>query len=276
MTHDLSSVAAEFAYHVFLALFPFFIFVGGVGGFVADLFGVANPTEEIMNVMGKSLPPDSASVFRTQLEGVISSRNVGLVSASIAGSLWVSAGGIATLMKGMNRIYEVRETRPWWRRSLLALAITVLGGVSLVLAFSLLILARFYGLEVAEWLGLAGTAARAFALALWPVIALFVLLTFTYIYWFTPNVDLTVRSLLPGSLLFTIAWLIFTLLFSFYVGNFGSYNATYGTLGTVIVVLVWLYLSSYLIFLGAEVNASLARRSHGSSTAVTAFRSSET
>ena len=134
---DIQGLAAELAFRFFLALFPFFIFLAALGGFLTDILGVNNPTEEIINLFGESLPPDTESVLRTQIDAVVASHNAGLLSIGAVGALFAASGGVGTIMKASNRAYKVRESRPVWLRYGLSLALTLLGVVLLVTAFVL-------------------------------------------------------------------------------------------------------------------------------------------
>ena len=254
---DISGRAAELAYRFFLSLFPFFIFLAALGGFVADMVGAANPTDEIMDLLGDNVPADVASVLRTQLEQVIESQNAGLLSIGILGALVTASSGIATLIKGMNRIYGVKEARPFWKRYLLSLGITLFAGGALIIAFFLFVVGQVYGLKIANEVGLEGQAAQLITFARWPVVLLTVLTAVAFLYWAAPNAKQPFRWITPGALVFAFAWLLLNYLFGLYLSNFGSYNATYGALGSVVIVLLWFYLTSFLLLLGAEINAVL-------------------
>ena len=256
---DLSGAAAELAYRFFLALFPFFIFLAALGGFIADLLNVANPTEEIMSSLGRSLPPDAASILRKQLDTVISSRDVGLLSIGILGAIWAASSGIGSVMKSLNRVYNVRETRPYLKRVLLVVGLTALAGGTLIGAFILLILGQVYGLELADKIGIGGIAAAFFTWGRWPVVFLVVMTAASFLYWAAPNMHLPFHWISPGALLFAAGWLVMSYLFGLYVTNFGSYNVTYGTLGGVVAMLVWFYFTGLILLTGAELNLILAR-----------------
>lgn len=256
---DLSGAAAELAYRFFLALFPFFLFLAAMGGFVADIFGISNPTQEIMDLLGQSLPADAASVLRTELESVVESRDGALLSIGIAGAIWASSSGIGTIVKGMNRIYEVKETRPIWKRYLLNVGLTILGGVFAIGSFVLLFVGQLAGSQIAGELGLADETAAVIQVARWPAIIAMLIVATAFLYWAAPNVKLPFSWITPGAVVFIIGWIIMSIGFGFYVANFGSYNATYGTLGGIVILLSWFYLTSFLFMLGAEINAVLAQ-----------------
>ena len=257
---DVSGGAAELAYRFTLALFPFFIFLAAMGGFVASAFHIENPTDQIMNQLGNSLPSDTSSVLRTQLTGVIGTHNAGLLSVGIIGSIWAASSGIGALMKTTNRIFDVEEKRSTLRRYVIAITLTILGAGLLVVTFALFFTGQIYGQEIAGNIGLQGAAATAFTFARWPIAVCMILIAVAILYWQAPATDVPLRWITPGALFFAIAWLVATYLFGLYVANFGSYNATYGALGGIVVLLVWLYLTGFLILTGAELDAVLAQR----------------
>ncbi len=256
---DVSGAAAELAYRFTLALFPFFIFLAALGGFVASAFHIQNPTDQIMNQLGNSLPKDTSNVLRTQLTGVIGSHNAGLLSFGIIGSIWAASSGIGALMKTTNRIFDVTEKRSTLRRYAIAITLTLLGAGLLVVSFTLFFTGQIYGPQIAGNIGLQGPAATAFTLARWPIAICMILVAVAILYWKAPNTDVPLRWATPGALFFSVAWLVATYLFGIYVSHFGSYNATYGALGGVVVLLIWLYLTGFLILTGAELDSVLAQ-----------------
>ncbi len=267
---DLSGGAAELAYKLFLALFPFLIFVAALGGFIADALNIQNPTDQLINQIGSSLPADVISVLRKQMHQVVEGKNSALLSVGILGALWSSASGVGTVMKVMNRIYDARESRGRLRRYATAIGLTLVAGVSILASVVLLVVGEAYGINIAQSIGFSGSDATLITLARWPVIVLMLLLAVAVLFWAAPNVTLPFRWLSPGALVFVALWLPFTYFFGLYVANFGSYNATYGTLGGVVVLLVWLYLSSFILLFAAEINAVLAEEAASSEVKKTA------
>ena len=256
---DLSGSAAEMAYRFFLAVFPFFIFVAAAGGFLTSRAGLNDPTTKIMDAIGRSMPPDSASVLQRELTNVITNRSPTLISIGILGTIWASSSGISTLMKGMNHALEVKETRPIWKRYLISLGLTAFGGIAIIGAFTILVAGQVAGVEIARQVGLEGAAAALFSLVRWPATALLLLIGVDLIYWVAPNVQLPFKWITPGAMFFVVGWLIATFGFGLYVSNLGSYGATYGTLGSVVVLLIWFYLTAFILLAGVELNAVLVQ-----------------
>jgi membrane protein len=256
---DVSGLAAEMAYRFFLAIFPFFIFLAALGGFVAGAINVENPTDNVMDLIGDALPEETATVFRGELENVIEGQNPGLLSVGIIGTILAAAGGMNTVIKGFNRVHRVEETRKFWQKYALTIGMVVLAGAAIIAAFFLMVAGQVFGMAVAEEIGLGTIAGRLFTLARWPVVAFMLLLAAAFLFWIAPNIKLPFQLISPGAVVFVVIWLVATYAFGFYVSNFGQYNATYGALGAVVILLLWFYLSSFVLLIGAEINSLITR-----------------
>ena len=257
---DAGILASALAYRFFLALFPFAIFLAALAGFITRIFNIENPTNRIINTIGSTLPSDVSSVLRTQLEGIISSRNAALLSVGLVGTLWAAAGGVNALIKATNRAYDVTETRPIWERYALAIGLTMFAGVMVLASFLVLVIFQTYGTKIADKIGLGGVAAALLPLARWPIAIVIILLAVGIIYRVAPNARLSFKRVLPGTVLFAAVWLIATELFGIYLAHSNSYQSTYGTLGAVVILLVWFYLTAFILIVGAELNAVLEKR----------------
>jgi membrane protein len=155
----------------------------------------------------------------------------------------------------MNRAYDVEETRPFWKRYLLAIGLTLLAGSVLVGAFLLLVAGQIFGRQVAAGLGLTGLFEIAVRYGRWPTIVLLLSIAAVILYWRAPNLHLKLPWIAPGAVLFVVGWMAATYLFTMYVATFGTYSATYGTLAGVAVLLIWFYLIAWILLVGAELNA---------------------
>ncbi|MEX1022594.1 MAG: YihY/virulence factor BrkB family protein [Dehalococcoidia bacterium] len=254
---DVTGAAAELAFRFLFALFPFFIFLAALASFGAEWLGIEDPTQRIISQIGNALPSEGASVLEGQLSAVFESRNAGLLSFGAIAALWAASTGTKTMMKGMNRAYDAEEDRPFLQKQAVGLGLTLLGGLSFIAAAVVLIVGQVVGSDIAAALGLGEVWSVAVNIARIPVVILVLLDGVAFIYWATPNVDIPFRSVLPGAIAFVVTWVVFTLGFGFYVANFGAYEATYGALGGVIVLMMWLYITSLVLLAGAEVNAIL-------------------
>jgi membrane protein len=164
-------------------------------------------------------------------------------------------------MASLNRAYDVQEGRPFWKVRLLAILLTI--GLSFFIIISLILLT--FGPQIGAWIAEQVGLSRAFTLAWnilrWPVIVSLLILAMALIYYLAPDVEQQWQWITPGSIVAVIGWLAASLGFSYYVNNFGSYHVTYGSIGAVIVLLTWMYVSGLLILVGGEINAEIEHAS---------------
>lgn len=251
---DVPGLAAELAYRFFLALFPFAMFVAGLGGFIARQLGVGYPASQATDQLTGALPPEAATLLGRELDRVVSNHSAGLLSIGLLAAAFFATGGTNALIKAMNRAFDVEETRPFLRKYLLALGLTVLAGASIVAAFVLLVVGQVAGTEIARQLGLGGAAAAAISVVRWALTIVFLVMAVLVLYRLGPNVRLDLRAVLPGAVTFVAGWIVATLAFGVYVANFGSYGATFGALAGVAILMIWFYLTAFILLLGVEIN----------------------
>jgi membrane protein len=257
---DVGDFAAGLSYRLFLALFPFFIFITALGAFIAQLAGIDNPSDRVLERFGDALPSDARSILETQLTGVLGEQKPGLLSVGLIGTVWAASGAMGALMKATNRMYDVEETRPFWKRTGIALGLTLLGGLFFIGAFALAIAGQFVGSAAVDTVGLGGGTAMGVMVLGYAGALVLLMMAMAFLYWAAPDARLPFKWVSPGAVLFALGWVAATAAFGLYVANFGSYNATYGALGGVVILLVWFYLTSYILLAGAELNAMLAQR----------------
>lgn len=254
---NLGLLAAGIAFNAFLATVPLLTVV-------VLTYGLVTSPEEVarhIGVLTRTLPQDAANLVASQLRQIAqaggTSVGLGLI-ASIAIALFGALRGATGLMVALNIAYEVDERRSFLGQTMTAVAITFGGTLTFILAS--------IGVSIANMLGdllpaLGGATQTILKIAFWVLAALCLSLVLAAIYAWAPNRECVKwRWVTPGSAVATLVWIAATGAFSFYVGNFGNYNATYGALGAVIVFLTWLYLSGYIVLLGAELNQVVARR----------------
>jgi membrane protein len=258
---DVAGLSAELAYRTFLELFPFFIFLSMIGGVAETSLHIYNPVRQILDLLTQSLPQGAADPIRQQLESVLGTQQ-GLVGLPIVGVLWLAAGSGASLLKAMNRIYEIEETRPFWERYLVGLWLTILAGSVLVLVIAIMSLGQFLeqqagGDSAPGWFQVVAGFAR------WPLLVLVLLLEASVVFRVAPNTKPPWGVITPGATVFVVGWLLASTLFVLYVDKSGGYAATYGVLGGVVVLLLWLQITAYALLLGAELNDILEHPTAG-------------
>lgn len=251
---DCLGLAAQLAFYFLLALFPALLFVVAILGYLP----VQNAMAELLTIVSTVAPPDLVDLLAGQLEATTDEGRAGLATLGLVGALWSSSAAMAAIIKAMNRTYGVAEWRPWWRRRILALALTGAAGLFIALALLLMLTGSDVAMSAARRLGMGDMAAPVWAIVRWPAIVGLVILALDVVYYVAPNRSQRWAWVTPGAVVATVGWVASSLSFKLYVTHFGSYNATYGAIGGVIVVLVWLYLSGLAILIGAEINSVLA------------------
>lgn len=250
---DCPGLAAQLAFYFFLAVFPALLFLVSLLAYVP----LGATLSEAVTRLEAILPAEIVSLIREQIEQVAAGSHGGLLTIGIAGAIWSSSSAVTAIIAALNRAYDLEEWRPWWKRRILAVLLTVAFAVFVVLAFAFVV----GGAELAEWLagqiGAGETFAAVWAVAQWPLAFALVVIAVDLVYYFAPNAETESVWLTPGSLLATTLWLIASAGFKVYVQNFGSYSAVHGAIGTVIVLMLWLYLSGFALLVGAELNAEI-------------------
>ena len=256
---NLTDWAAALTYYAVLALFPGLIVLVAILGLAGQHPETTNTLLDIVRDVG---PASAVDTFRGPIESVVKSSGgaSALLGVGLLGAIWSASAYIGAFIRAVNVIYEVEEGRPFWKLRPLQIAITVAMVLLLALvAISIVVtgpLARSIGAAV----GLGDTAETIWGIAKWPVIVVIVMGMFAVLYYIAPNVrQPRLRWVTPGGVVAVLAWLVVSLGFAFYVANFGSYDKTYGSLGGVVVFLIWLWLSNLALLFGAEFDAELER-----------------
>ncbi len=254
---ELTDRAAALTYYGVLAIFPAILALVSVLGLVGS-----SATQPLIDNLGKVAPGEAKTIFTTAIENLQKSRGAGgvLFIVGLAGALWSASGYVAAFMRASNAIYEIEEGRPFVKKGLVRLGVTIVLVVLLAVSALAVVLTGGLADQVGQVLGIGKSAVTVWDIAKWPVLLLIVSFMFAILYWASPNVKQPgFRWLSPGGLVAVTVWVLASAAFAFYVANFGSYNKTYGALGGVIIFLVWLWLSNTAVLLGAEFNAELER-----------------
>lgn len=254
---NLTDWAAALTYYAVLSVFPALIVLVSVLGLLGD-----SATQPLLDNIATAAPGPAQEIFTNAIEGLSASQGAAgvLFVVGLAGALWSASGYIGAFMRASNAIYEVEEGRPFWRLRPLQIAVTVVMLLLLVVSATAVVITGGLAEEVGGLIGVGDTAVAVWDVAKWPVLVLVVALMFAILYWAAPNVRHPgFRWVTPGGITAVVLWLLASAAFAFYVANFGSYNKTYGSLGGVVVFLVWLWISNIAVLLGAELDAELER-----------------
>ncbi len=256
--NELTGYSAQLAYYFFLSLFPFMLFLTTLLAYLP----AQHRTQTVLSILAKILPTQALTLVKGNFEGLLHQHQSGLLSFGVAFALYSASNAITAISAGMNQAYGVREERPYWRVLLMAVLLVLALALVFMIAFAIF----FFGPIAANALaGRLGFRLLPFVLDIirWPIVLLAVILATALLYYFTPNVRQSWRWLTPGSLFAVFGWIATSLLFAFYVNNFGSYNKTYGSIGAVIVLLTWMYLGGLVLLIGGQINAVIKRAGEG-------------
>ncbi|HET8657501.1 MAG TPA: YihY/virulence factor BrkB family protein [Micromonosporaceae bacterium] len=251
--------AASLTYYGVLALFPSAVVVIALVGLVG---GDDGATDTLLGILRDVLPPESAESLEKPIEEVAKARTPAkvLLSFGVIGALWSASGYVGGFTRASNAIYEVQEGRRWYVLRPLQLAMTAASLALLAILAGALVISGPVAEAVGDALRLGELPLRAFEIGKWPVLLVIASLLLSLLFWIAPNVaQPRFRWLTPGGTVALLAWVVMSAGFGFYVANFGSYDVTYGSLGAVIIFLVWMYLGNCAVMLGVEINAEVER-----------------
>lgn len=257
--HDVSGLAAEIAYRFLFAVFPFGLFVAALSGVAAGVLRIDDPSGKIIAGLGDNLPPSIAEAIQPELERLFASASNTVLWFGALAALWAATGGTNALVKGIHRAYGVPEQRPFLLRYAVAVGLTLLAAAGVIASFVTIVGGALITQELAEQFGLQAQAFTVLQLLRWPAVFVALTLAVAILYRYAPSIVIPWRWILIGAAAFTLGWLAATVALGWYAGNVADYGATYGSLGAVIVLMLWFYITSALLLVGAELTAALAR-----------------
>lgn len=263
--------AAALAYYFLFALFPALLFLTSLLGML-PLQGLM---ERLIAYAEQAMPGDAASIVRRTLTEIQTGARGGLLSFGALAALWAGSNGMASVMTALNAAYGVADARPWWKRRLLSIVLTFGFALFIISALVLIVFGPRIGESVANWLGFGDLFALAWNLVNVPVVVFFVLLGIALVYYFAPATKQHWRWVTPGSVVGLVLWLAMSYGLRLYVTSFADYGATYGSIGGVILLMLWLYLTGIALLVGAEINAEIEQAA-AERGAVTAKAAGET
>jgi membrane protein len=253
---DVFGAAAKLAYYFLLALIPLLIFLTSIIGLV--LGAGTGLRRALFNYLSQVMPSSAFQLIDKTILEVSNASGAGKISFGLLAALWAAASGVGAMMDSLNTAYGSKERRPWWKQRLVALILTVALSVLIIGAVTVI----FGGSKIAERLGTSYGFSDAFIMTWkilqWPVALAFMLLAFALIYYFAPDVRTHKwKWITPGSVIGVVLWLLVSFAFKGYLHFFDSYSKTYGSLGAVIVLMLWLYLTGAAVLVGGEINAEI-------------------
>jgi membrane protein len=250
-------MAAALSYYFVLSLFPALIFLSAVVAYLP----INNLFDQVIALMSTFVPSDSMGLVRKVLSDVITPNRSTFLSFGILGTLWATSGGFSAAIEALNIAYQVEDNRPFWRTRLLAIGLSFLVGALLLTALGVMIVGPQFGEWLAARIHMSWIFPKVWPYIHWTVAVLFAVLAVEFLYFLAPNVKQRFWSTLPGAVLAVGAWIGLSYGLGVYFRHFGYFNKTYGTLGAAVALMMWLYWTGFVMLVGAELNAELAKQS---------------
>ncbi len=253
---DVFGRSAELAYYFFLAVFPALFFVVSIFGIIAH----GNPKfqQQLMTYMGSMMPGQASGLMKQTLQQIIQASSGTKLSLGLLAALWTASGGMSSMMDVLNITYDVDEGRPFWKKRLVAIALTIAVSLLVIVAIILIL----YGGDIANMVfgkvGLGSVFNMVWKVVQWPVAILCVVVAFAIVYYAAPDVKQPAwHWVSPGAVVGVGLWVIASIAFRVYLQFSNSYNKTYGALGGVIILLLWFYITAFSFLTGSEVNSEI-------------------
>ncbi len=248
----VGDVAGSLTFFAVLALFPFLLFLVSL----ASLFIDPTSAQALIKELSQVAPPDVTNILSERIQSLAQDNSVGLLTVGALGAIWSASSGIVSLMKALNTAYGVEEGRPFWKVRGLAIGMTLVTAAISILAAVAAVAAPAIGKA------LGGPMETVITWLRLPVAGLLMMFVWALLYWALPDVEhKSFKFITPGSIIGVIVWVVASWGFSVYVQNFGKYDANYGALGGVIVMLLWMWITAQVLLIGAEINAILEHKS---------------
>jgi membrane protein len=258
---DIFGRAAQLSYYFLLALFPLLLVLINVLGYMAQE-GTAF-REQLLTYLAAVMPRSAIALVRTTLTEISEASGTGKVSFGLLAALWAASNGMGAISDTLNTAYNVKERRPWWKVRIISVCLTIALAILILAALAIVLNGGTIGEALAARYGFGDVFTIVWKIVQWPIALVFVLTTFNLIYNFAPDLPQGTRSwITPGAFVGVGLWLIVSFGFRAYLSFFDSYSVTYGSLGAVIVLMLWFYLTGVAILIGGEVNSEVSHRKH--------------
>jgi membrane protein len=251
--YNCLGMAAQLAYYFFFSLFPALLFLIAV----ASYFPISSLIDDIVSALGQFAPPEFLSIVTDQIRKISGDKQGGLLTLGILTALWTSSTAMTAIIDTLNHAYSVEDGRPWWKVRLIAMALTIGVALFVLVSFALVIVGPQLAEPLARSLGLGAALEWTWRILDWPLAFTLASFGIAMVYYFAPDVDQLWSWLAPGTIFATLLWMSASLGFRYYVINVTRYTETYGALGGAMVLLLWFYLSGFVLLLGAVMNAEI-------------------
>ena len=257
--HEIFDRAAQLSYYFLLALFPLLLFMMTLLGYFAGESAAVR--DKLLSYLARVMPSSAIDLVYTTLNEITQARSGSKLSLGLLAALWAASNGMGAISDTLNGAYGVEETRPWWKVRLTAVVLTVALSILIITALVIVLYGGGIGERLAAYFGLGSAFTMVWKILQWPIALFFLLVTFTMIYHFGPNVrPKKCQWWSWGTLVAIILWLLFSFAFRLYLHYFNSYGVTYGSLGALIILMLWFYFTGVSILIGGEINSMFEER----------------
>lgn len=247
--------AAKLSYYFLLALFPLLIFLTSAIGLIV---GGTSMRHTLFQYLARVMPSSASQLIDSTMLEVTKSSSAGKLSLGLMLALWLASSGMGAITEALNTAYDVEETRAWWKRQLAAVLLTVGLSVLIIAALALVIGGGRLADYLAAVFGFGSAFTWVWKILQWPLALASILTAFALIYYFAPDLrDQDWKWITPGSVIGVALWLLASFGLKSYLHFFNTYSTTYGSLGAVIILMLWLYLTGLAVLIGGEVNAEI-------------------
>lgn len=247
-------MASQLAYSLLLSFFPFLILL-------MTLIGHSSiSSEKVIVALSTILPNDIMKLITKTVVEVVETRRSDLLSFSMVTTVWTASNGFNAVIRGLNRAYDEKEKRPYWKVQLTAILCTLGLILIIVITLALLVFGELGVRLLVSKLNFTPSIELIVDLGRYTIGLLVMIFVFTLMYRYTPSKRLNWHETLPGAVFSTVGWTLLSIGFSYYVNNFGSYSKIYGSIGAIIALMSWLFISSVIVLIGGEINATIAYR----------------
>jgi membrane protein len=250
--HAVADSAATLGYYFVFSLFPFLVFLATLTAFIPH---ARASLDTLLEHARSLLPSEAMGIIRSHLHGLVASSKPRLLTLGLAAALYSASRGVNGVRTALNRAYDVKESRPLWKTELIAFGMTIGGGVLLLVGIAVLLAGGSAGQWAAHRLSIADEYVIVLSWIRWPITTIVIMLAAALSYYLLPDVEQKFKFITPGSVIGTLVWFLASWSFGVYVSHFGSYNLTYGSIGGVIVLLTWFYITGFILLMGGEMNA---------------------
>jgi len=251
---EVTALSAQLTYYLLLSFFPFLIFLITIVSYTP----LAH--EDILINLSTVLPNQTYNTVINIVNEIFSSRSSSVVSFGMIGTLWAASNGMKAIIRGINKAYNEEETRSYFIVRGIGVLFTIALVFGIIFSFITIVFGGILSQKLFEFLGISLDFQMLWQNLRYILSLVSLVFIFAFIYKYSPNCKITLKSVLPGAIFTTFGWIVISTLFSYYINNFDTFSKTYGSIGGIIALLIWLYISSIIILLGGEINALLSKK----------------